>query len=213
MGIVMDVVLVIILAISIFSGYRKGLINVIFNLCAFLVALIVTIILYRPISGIVMNNTNLYENVRQTVLDKGITEKKDSVSEGELNIDKYVEKYTYNAVTDVKNDAVEATADSIATNTVNIIVSIALFIVVRILLIFAKTFVGALAELPIIKQFNKLGGVLYGAIVGLILIYVILAIMFFVISINGAYGVTEAVESSVFTKYLYGNNIILNILR
>ena len=203
MGIIIDVVLVVILAISIFCGYRKGLINVIFNLCAFLVAIIVTLILYKPVAEIVRNNTSLYENIKQTVLDNGITEKKDDVNEEWRSIDKYIEKYTYNAITDAKNDAVEATADSIAINTVNIIVSIALFIIVRILLIFAKTFVGALAELPIIKQFNKLGGVLYGAIVGLIIIYAILAISFFVISVNGAYGLTDVVESSVITKYLY----------
>ena len=127
-------------------------------------------------------------------------------------VDKYIEKYTYNAITDAKNDAVKSVADTIALNTVNIIVAIALFIVVRILLIFAKAFVGALADLPLIKQFNKLGGVLYGVITGLIIIYIILAIMFFMVSINGLEIINEAIDASIVTKYLYGNNIILNII-
>lgn len=211
MGIVIDLVLIIILAINIFLGYKKGLVNVIFNLCAFLVAMLITIILYRPIAGIVINNTKLYDNIRQTVLDKGILEKKDDVSQDSSDINKYIQVHTYNALTDVQSNSIEAVADSIAINTVNIIVSISLFVVVRILLVFAKTFAGALAELPIIKQFNKLGGVLYGAIVGLVLIYIILTIMFFVVSINGSYDITNAIDSSIITKYLYQNNIILNI--
>ena len=211
MGIVIDLVLIIILAINIFLGYKKGLVNVIFNLCAFLVAMLITIILYRPIAGIVINNTKLYDNIRQTVLDKGILEKKDDVSQDSSDINKYIQVHTYNALTDVQSNSIEAVADSIAINTVNIIVSISLFVVVRILLVFAKTFAGALAELPIIKQFNKLGGVLYGAIVGVVLIYIILTIMFFVVSINGSYDITNAIDSSIITKYLYQNNIILNI--
>ena len=211
MGIVIDLVLIIILAINIFLGYKKGLVNVIFNLCAFLVAMLITIILYRPIAGIVINNTKLYDNIRQTVLDNGILEKKDDVSQDSSDINKYIQIHTYNALTDVQSNSIEAVADSIAINTVNIIVSISLFVVVRILLVFTKTFAGALAELPIIKQFNKLGGVLYGAIVGLVLIYIILTIMFFVVSINGSYDITNAIDSSIITKYLYQNNIILNI--
>ena len=62
-----------------------------------------------------------------------------------------------------------------------------------------------------LKQFNELGGALYGAITGLIAIYVILAIVFFVVSINGFEYINEAIDMSIITKYLYGNNIILNI--
>lgn len=211
MGFILDIVIVCILALSIFLGYKKGLINVVFNLCAFLVALVVTFILFRPVSNFVIDNTELDDNIKQVVLDKGITERKE-VKKEDNTVDKYVEKYAYNAVTDAKNQAVESVADSIAINAVNIIVSIAIFIIVRILLILTKSIFGAIAELPIVKQFNKAGGIVYGILIGLIIIYVVLAIMFFIASINGASGITDLIESSFITKYIYGNNIILNIL-
>ena len=211
MGLFLDIVIICILALSIFLGYKKGLVNVIFNLCAFLVALIITLILFKPISNIVINNTQFDDNIKQTVLDKGVTEKKEITSE-DSNVDKYVEKYAYNAVTDVKNQAVENMAESIAISTVNIFVSIGIFIVVRLLLIFTKSLFKAITELPIIKQFNKAGGIIYGILVGLIIIYVLLAIMFFIASIKGASSITNTMETSIISKYLYGNNIILNIL-
>ena len=77
MGIVIDIIIIAILFLSIFLGYKKGLIKLVFNLCAFLIALIVTFILYRPISAIVINNTDFDENIKQTILEKGITEKKE----------------------------------------------------------------------------------------------------------------------------------------
>ena len=211
MGIIIDIVVIAILALSIFLGYKRGLIKVIFNLCAFLVALILTFILYKPVASFVIENTDLYDNIKQVVLDNGITEKKENVTDNNAGVDKYIEKYTYNAITEAKNDVVKSAADTIALNAVNVLVSIGLFIVIRILLIFAKFLVEALAELPIVKQFNELGGALYGAITGLIAIYVILAIVFFVVSINGFEYINEAIDMSIITKYLYGNNIILNI--
>lgn len=211
MGIIIDIVVIAILALSIFWGYKRGLIKVIFNLCAFLVALILTFILYKPVASFVIQNTDLYDNIKQVVLENGITEKKEDVIDNNAGVDKYIEKYTYNAITEAKNDAVKSAADTIALNAVNVMVSIVLFIVIRILLIFARFLVEALAELPIVKQFNELGGALYGAITGLITIYAILAIVFFIVSINGFEYINEAIDMSIITKYLYGNNIILNI--
>ena len=211
MGIIIDGILIILLMLSVFLEYKKGLVNVIFNLCAVLVAIIVTFILYRPVANLVIENTQLDETIKQTVLEKGISEKDETTLEKDSSVDKYIEKYAKDAITDAKNNAVESVADTVAINAVNIIVSIGLFIVVRILLIFAKAFAGALAELPIIKQFDKFGGILYGAIVGLIAIYIVLAIIFFIVSINGVQGLSEAIDSSYITKYLYGNNLILNI--
>lgn len=211
MGLILDIVIICILSLSIFFGYKKGLINVIFNLCAFLVALIITLILFRPISNIVINNTEFDDNIKMLVLDKGITDKKEITSE-DSDVDKYVEKYAYNAVTDAKNQAVESMAQSIAISAVNIVVSIGIFFVVRLLLILTKSLFGAIAELPVIKQFNKAGGLIYGILTGLIIIYVTLAIMFFISSINSASGITNAMEKSFIAKYLYGNNVILNIL-
>lgn len=209
MGIFIDIVIVAILLLSIIMGYKKGLVNVIFNLCAFLVAIIITVILYKPIAGIVINNTQIDENIEQTIIEKGTSEKEEN-TDGSL--DEYIEKYVQDAAVDAKNEAVQIAAKAIAVNVVNIITAILLFIIVRIALIFVKFLVEALAEIPIIKQFNKAGGILYGALRGLIIIYVLLAILFFIVSVNNNIEISSAIDSSIITKYLYGNNIILNIL-
>ena len=57
MGIVLDIILLAILVLSLFFGYKKGLISV-FNLCAFLVAIIITWILYTPVTNLIKKYRN-----------------------------------------------------------------------------------------------------------------------------------------------------------
>ena len=58
MGIIVDIVVVTILLLNIVIGYKKGLVNVIFNIFAFLIAIIITLIIYKPVSEIIIRNTN-----------------------------------------------------------------------------------------------------------------------------------------------------------
>ena len=218
MGIVLDIVLFAILILSIIMGYKKGLIGVVFNLCAFLVALILTWILYAPITNIVIENTDIDENIKNAIVENGVIgekeeEQKDKAeNKGENTINEYVEKYVTTPITDTANNAIEETAKVISEKVVAIGVAIILFIVVRVALILLKFIAEGIASLPIIKQCNKLGGTLYGIIRGFFIVYVILAVLFFVMSINNAGIIADTINSSIISKYLYTHNIILGII-
>ena len=56
----------------VFFGYKKGLIGVAFNLCAFLVAIIVTWILYNPVTNLVINNTEIDDGIKNAIIEKGV---------------------------------------------------------------------------------------------------------------------------------------------
>ncbi len=213
MGIVLDVIILGILLISIFLGYKKGLIGVAFNLCAFLVAIVVTWILYSPITNIVINNTQIDDSIKNTIIEKSVIEVKDDKQEKDGNkVNEYIQKYVTTPATAKTNEAIEQTAQIVAEKVVAIGVGIVLFIVVRIALILLKFLAEAIASLPIIKQCNKAGGIIYGIIVGFFIIYVLLAILFFVMSVNNIGTVADMINSSIISKFLYENNIILNII-
>ena len=178
MGIVLDLILLICLALSIFFGYKKGLIGVAFNLCAFLVAIIVTWILYNPVTNLVINNTEIDDGIKNAIIEKGV------IKQEENKVNEYIEQYITAPVTNTTNSVIEDTAKVISEKLVAIGVAIVLFIVVRIALILLKFVAEAIAKLPIIKQCNKAGGLVYGAIRGMFMIYVFLAIIFLVLSIN-----------------------------
>ena len=192
---------------------RKGLIGVAFNLCAFLVALVVTWILYNPITNVVINNTEIDDSIRNAIIEKGVIETKEIEEKEEENmINKYIQQYVTSPITNTTNEVVEETARVVSEKVVAIGVAIALFIVVRIALILLKFVAEAIAKLPIIKQFNKAGGLIYGAIRGMFIIYIFLAILFFIMSVNNSGMIANMINSSLISKYLYENNLILNII-
>lgn len=219
MGIVLDVIILSVLALSIIFGYRKGLIGVAFNLCAFLVALIITWILYTPITNLVINNTQIDEGIRNSIIEKGVIKEKvenekteEKAEENNNVVNQYIQKYVTEPATNATNNVVEETAKVVSEKVVAIGVAIGLFIVVRIGLILLKFVAEAIAKLPVIKQFNKAGGLIYGAIRGMFIIYIFLAILFFIMSINNSGMIANMINSSIISKMLYENNLILNII-
>ena len=88
---------------------------------------------------------------------------------------------------------------------------VVLFVITRLLLLLAKTLLEAVSELPIIKQFNEAGGIIYGVIRGILLIYVILAIISLILPMIEKNEILNAINSTIITKILYNNNLILMI--
>ena len=207
MGIILDIIIIGIVIISTIIGYKKGLINVIFNLCAFLIALIITVVLYTPITNIIIENTELDDKIENIIIENATSSEDENTTE-----DSVINKYITQSITKTKNDIVEGTSTIIAQKVISIFVAIVLFIIVRILLIFVKVVFNGIANLPIIKQINEVGGIAYGILRGVLMIYIILAILFFIISINNIGIIVDAINTSIITKILYTNNIILNII-
>ncbi len=214
MGIILDIILLAILTLSIFLGYKKGLISVVFNLCAFLVAIIITWILYTPVTNAIIQNTEIDDNIRNVIIEKGVVENKEqeNTKQEENVVNKYIQEYVTSPITNTANNVVEETAKVVSEKVVAIGVAILLFIVVRLGLILLKFIIEGIANLPIIKQFNKAGGTVYGAIRGMFIIYLFLAIMFFVMSVNNSGMIADLINTSFVSKYLYANNLILKII-
>lgn len=214
MGIIFDLILILILGSCIFVGYKKGLVNVIFKVFAFLVALIITFILYKPITNLIVNHTQIDEKIESVIIENATkeVENTENNADEQVTVNEYVQKYVQNTGTEIQNNLVESVAEPIAYNVVSIGVGIVLFVVARIALILLNFITDTLAELPIIKQCNEIGGIVYGFLKGLLIIYILLAILFFIISINNNITLNEAIDSSFLTKILYAHNLILNII-
>jgi len=134
MGIILDIVILAILALSIFFGYKKGLIGVVFNLCAFIVAIIITWILYTPVTNAIIKNTEIDDNIRNAIVEKGFIKNEDKKEEQD-GVNKYINEYVTTPISNTANDVVEETAKVVSEKVVAIGVAILLFIVVRIGLI------------------------------------------------------------------------------
>lgn len=214
MGIVLDIILIAIMATSIFLGYKKGLVKVAVKLCAFLIAVIVTLILYKPVSNIIIEKTQLDEKIENIIIENGTKELEKSEEKTEEKEDflSNMQEYVDNTVAETQNEIVESVAKQVSVRLINIIVIVGLFIATRLLLIVLVLISDLITSIPIIKQFNELGGVLYGVIRGLLLVYAILSVVFLIISMTANNNLLTLIESSIITELMYKNNILLNII-
>lgn len=189
MGLILDGIIVIFILLSAFLGYRKGLITLGIQLVAFLVALVISLILYRPIAGIIINSTQIDENLQTT-----IQENIQNLEESEEN--------------SLINGIVEQGASNLAINIIYGATLLILFIISRIVLIFISALANIVAKLPILKQFNKLGGVIYGVLRGMVITYAILLIISLVIAVNPKNSVAEILNESYLAKSMSTYNIL-----
>ena len=176
---VVDIIIIVILALSIFFGYKKGLVELGIGLCAGIIAIVVALTLYRPITNLVINTTSI---------DEHILEKSKSNEIAEQIAPEIAQELSYNII--------------------RAVVMIVLYLVSKIALRFVTALANLIAKLPILNQFNKVGGIVYGAIRGILVIYVVLLIVSFVGQINPQNKLHTEIQKSFIAKEMYSKNII-----
>ena len=198
---ILDIIIVLIIALSTYLAYKKGFIKLAIKLVALIISIVITVVLYNPISNLVINVTGIDETIENHIYEK-VMEK--------MNNNEQDENQSYLGIT-----VAQAQEGMLPTAARELAISIVKLGVFLVLLIGTKIIIGlinALGDLisgfPILKQFNKLGGVLYGIIRALFVILVLLTIAKFIIQINPDNKINEQIQKSYVTKLMYENNII-----
>ena len=212
MGIILDVIIVAIIALNVYLCYRKGLVNLAVGLIAVVAAIILSVIFYKPVTNLIVEKTQFDESLSNTIIETFAPEGAEGGQVRYVGILSYLETEVGNAINDTKNEVVYETAGAMSIKIINLIVFIVIFTVVRVAL-FALTFVAdAITSLPILKQLDDVGGILYGLVKALLIIYAVLAIVSLVVSFINNTVITDTISSSFVTKFFYDNNIILKMI-
>lgn len=67
MFLIVDLIIVSIIALCVIIGYRRGLAGCIIKIVSFFLALIVAAILFKPVANMVVNNTQMDENLKTSI--------------------------------------------------------------------------------------------------------------------------------------------------
>lgn len=199
MGMVVDLIIIGIVLLSTFLAYRKGMIKLAIGLCAFVISIVVTFVLYQPIANLVINVTGIDEAIEDKIYEKANDMLKGDAEEDAI---------TSQIVEDAKNQMLPETARALAINIVKGGVMVVLFVAIRIALIFVTVLADAIAKLPIINQINKTTGMIYGVIRGILVVYVVLLILAIPGKMNPQNSLNTSVEQSILGKVMYENNVL-----
>lgn len=211
MSIIVDLVILAIFIICIIIGYVRGLTGSLIKILSFVLSIVIAFILFIPISNLIIENTQIDENLEQSIREMIIGNGQNEEENMPQAITDYIGQKVEGAADDAKEAIADSTANEVAITIVKAGTWIVLFIVARILLIFLRFITSLIAKLPVIKQFDKLGGIIYGILEGLIIIYVLLAIISFVSPmLNG--NLASAIDESYVGSMMYNNNLLLKII-
>ena len=205
MWIIIDLIIIGIIVLSTFIGYKQGMVKAAIKILSFFIAIIVAFAIYKPISSIVINKTSIDDNIKNTIIEKINPE--GMAEDQEISIDDSLTK----KIIGEANNTIEEIAQAFSIKIVEIGTLLTLYIGIKIALRFISALADLIAKLPILKQINKTGGLIYGVIKGIVMVYTILAIVYLVSPLIKT-DVTKEIDNTLVTKYMYNNNVLLNII-
>ena len=205
MSLIIDLIIVAIILLFTFLGYKRGLIKVAIKLCTFIIAIIVAFVLYKPISNVVIENTGIDESIETAITNRILPEGASVDEEVELSND------LHSVILKNGENTVQSIATSFSNTIIEAVCFFIIFIAVKIILKFITALADLIAKLPILKQFNALGGTIYGVLEGLFLVFVGFAIISLIAPLIDV-SILEAINSSTLGSIFYNNNILLNFI-
>ena len=193
MGIIIDIILIAIVVLSAFLGYKKGLVKLGAKLFAGIIAIIITIVMYKPVSGMIINNTTIDEKIENAIIQNttNFINENDKMQNG---ITEHVEK-----------NVLPEQAENLSKNVVYVITALVLFIAVKIILSIIISLMDFVANLPILKQFNEIGGIIYGIVRGTLIVCICVLLIGVYTKMKPESTLNNNIQNSYLTKIIYKN--------
>lgn len=179
-----DIVLLILLGLFAFWGWRSGFLKMGFGLLSFVIALVLGRILY-PYCSSFLKGTPVY----QSLLDA-------AQNHMPSNMD------IFGLAGDVSTYLAELALNVIAFLLVVVIVKLLLMIISKLLRLFAS--------LPVIGLVNRLAGLVFGVLEGFLVVAVMLAAIYVIAPLRDNPVIGREIEKSVVVREWYLDNPLLN---
>lgn len=219
MGIVIDVIIVAIIAISAVFAYKKGFIGTVFSLVGTVVAIVLSVMLCNPVAEVVDKNyvNPAVKSYIETTVEKSLD---DVIPEGgkfDFGIENMPASIKslldFAGVNNIEGnlanstqELVERIANPISKTISRVVTLVVLFAVLNIALwVVCKLITAVFNALPLGKKLNKIGGLAFGIIRGLLIVFVV-SLLF------GALISQKTVNSTYILKTVSNINPISQIL-
>lgn len=206
MSFIIDLIIIAIILLFTFLGHKRGLVKVAFKLCTFFIAIVVAFLLFKPVASLVIEKTTIDENIENAITSKILPEGgsvEDENDEIQKNLPEIIVKNSQNTV--------QSVAEAFSTTLIESACFLLIFIVVKIGMKFITALADLIAKLPLLKQFNELGGTIYGILEGLFIVFVGFAIVSLIAPLLDN-SILVAINNSLIGSIFYNNNILLKVL-
>ena len=211
MSIIVDLVIAIFIIACIIAGYLKGLTGCLIKIISFALSIVIAFVLFVPISNMVINNTQIDDRIEFSIKEMVAGNTASTANEMPETINDYIKKEISKIGNETQKSVVDKVSHEVALTIVKAGTWVGLFVIAKIILICLQFITSIISKLPVIHQFDKAGGVIYGTLEGLIITYSILAIISFVTPMTKG-NIAKNINNSYLGKQMYNNNLLIDIV-
>lgn len=220
-----DISVLIIIVIFTIIGLKNGFLYSVFRLLSYVLSIIFAIKFY-PVLSAMLQKTVIYSNIKASVINGIIKQQSlDGISLQErtaqsivdgLKLPGFMKEIIIENVG--KKDVLgfqritDAISSEIATLVINIISMVLIYLTIRFGLIFIRVIIKTIARIPVFKQLDKAGGLVLGAIEGILVVYILCALLILFSAFPKFSSVIDSVQTSNFASYFYQNNFIVSFI-
>ena len=211
---IIDIVLILVIALSAFIGYKKGFVKVIVKLGTFLIALVLAFLLQSSVAKFIGEDIGFKNTISTTVQNKLSDYAKSKEDDKKTDI-KMLEKTIdeiNSAAEEKKAEVIQKWANNIADFILKGLSFIIIFFTVAIVMGILSLILNTVVKLPVLDTLNGVLGLGAAVILMTVRIMILLTIIYFVSPLEIIQPVINYINTSCITKLLYENNIIVNIL-
>ncbi len=213
MGWILAFIVLAFIAFEGLIGYKKGFLQILLSMAAFVVALICSVVFLNPVSTFLKTNTSVYDS-----LEEGIS---DYVEEHELydeealedtNLPSAIKKSVSKTIEEKKDNIEEAIADTLTKEIFKATVTIMIFLVVYVAIKVIAIATGIFNEIPVIKHFNRGGGLGLGLVYALGLVWVMCILVSALSTTTFGKNIMEIINENLILSFIYNHNLLQSLL-
>ncbi len=210
----------LILLISIFIGMRKGLIKMVFSILSMVIVIVLTSILAPRLCRTLQKNTEWDDKLEQrteTFLEEhGVLKHDVSVDVDEIPLPESLRNKVADSAESYIGKGIQAYNEYVVSTVSYVIfrslVYVGLFLVLMIIVAIISTILNVMSRLPVLKQLNRAGGAIIGAVTGLLSVWILFMVLTVFGNTNAMVPVFEQINENAFLSFLYEKNLLMNFV-
>lgn len=205
----MDVVVALIFVISTAVGFRQGFVHTFIHTAGWLLSIVLAFAWYAKVENFMRNKTNFYDTVYNKVAER-VAEEGSSAG---VSFTKDMPVILQEFIDSIKNSVADAIAMGVSDFLFKVICFLLLVIAIRLVFMLFSSLFSKKNNEGFLGFIDGVFGLLAGAIKGLLIIFLLLALLVPVIGLSSGDSLAATLESSRIAGILYDNNYLLLMLK
>lgn len=208
-----DGIIVIIVIFAIIQGYRRGFVHTFIHTVGWIIAVVLGFVWYPHVIKFLKEKTGFYESIHGKIAERIAENAGDAANSAMTGIPEVIRDLLDKAIDSATNALAVTMSDSLTNLIFNIIGFLTVAVAIKLILMTATFLFSKEKNGGFIGGVDGFFGLLAGALKGIILVYILLALMVPVTSLSGSSFLIGQLDGSVLGSYLYDNNLILKMVK